>query len=41
MKPEDARGEIDKGIAAVETALHGVATTTPPARRSFAFPFLR
>ena len=29
MKPEAAIGEIDKGIAAVETALHGTATTTP------------
>jgi peptidoglycan/xylan/chitin deacetylase (PgdA/CDA1 family) len=29
MKPEAAIGEIDKGIAAVETALHGKATTTP------------
>src|SRR3982751_5999604 len=29
MKPEAATGEIDKGIAAVETALHGMATTTP------------
>src|ERR1700676_3637262 len=27
-KPENAAGEIDKGIAAVETALHGAATTT-------------
>src|SRR5882724_10364108 len=29
MKPDAAIGEIDKGIAAVEMALHGVATTTP------------
>ena len=29
MKPEAALGEIDKGIAAVETALHGTAVTTP------------
>ena len=29
MKPEKATGEIDKGIAAVEMALHGVATATP------------
>jgi peptidoglycan/xylan/chitin deacetylase (PgdA/CDA1 family) len=29
MKPEDAIGEIDKGISAVEVALHGAATTTP------------
>ena len=28
-KPEAAISEIDKGIAAVEMALHGVATTTP------------
>ncbi|MDE5453692.1 polysaccharide deacetylase family protein [Bradyrhizobium sp. CSA112] len=29
MKPEAAIGEIDKGIAAVETALHGTASTSP------------
>ena len=29
MKPEAAQSEIDKGIAAVETALHGTAVTTP------------
>src|SRR5262249_43190727 len=29
MKHEAAIGEIDKGIAAVETALHGKATVTP------------
>src|SRR3954471_24840120 len=29
MKGEDAAGEIDKGIAAVEMALHGVSTTGP------------
>lgn len=29
MKPEKAAAEIDKGIAAVETALRGVSTTTP------------
>lgn len=29
MTPEDATGEIDKGIAAVEQALHGTATSTP------------
>src|SRR5436305_1228512 len=29
MKSDAAIGEIDKGIAAVEMALHGVATTTP------------
>src|SRR3954468_13339899 len=29
MKPEAAIVEIDKGIAAVEIALHGTATTTP------------
>ena len=40
MKPEEAIGEIDKGIAAVEMALHGVATTTPR-RRSSAFPISR
>lgn len=29
MKPESALADIDKGIAAVETALHGKATTMP------------
>lgn len=29
MTPEEAQDEIDKGIAAVEAALNGVATTTP------------
>jgi peptidoglycan/xylan/chitin deacetylase (PgdA/CDA1 family) len=29
MKPEEAVDEIDKGIAAVEIALHGVSTTIP------------
>jgi peptidoglycan/xylan/chitin deacetylase (PgdA/CDA1 family) len=29
IKPSEAAGEIDHGIAAVEKALHGVATTTP------------
>ena len=29
MKGENAAGEIDKGIAAVEMALHGVSTTVP------------
>ena len=29
IKPARRRGEIDRGIAAVEMALHGVATTTP------------
>jgi len=38
MKPEAAIGEIDKGIAAVETALHGTATTTP-STPFFRFPF--
>src|SRR5262245_29065005 len=38
MKPENAIGEIDKGIAAVETALHGKATTTP-STPFFRFPF--
>ncbi len=38
MKPENAAGEIDKGIAAVETALHGAATTTPTTP-FFRFPF--
>ena len=38
MKPEQAIGEIDKGIAAVETALHGKATTTP-STPFFRFPF--
>ncbi|KRR21946.1 polysaccharide deacetylase family protein [Bradyrhizobium retamae] len=38
MKPEAAIGEIDKGIAAVETALHGTATTTPTTP-FFRFPY--
>src|SRR4030081_842965 len=38
MKPEAAIGEIDKGIAAVETALHGKASTTP-SMPFFRFPF--
>lgn len=38
MKPEAATGEIDKGIAAVEAALHGKATTTP-STPFFRFPF--
>jgi peptidoglycan/xylan/chitin deacetylase (PgdA/CDA1 family) len=38
MKPEAAIGEIDKGIAAVETALHGTATTIP-STPFFRFPF--
>lgn len=29
MSGEEAEGEIDKGIAAVEQALHGVSTTVP------------
>ncbi|MGH6642918.1 MAG: polysaccharide deacetylase family protein, partial [Bradyrhizobium sp.] len=29
MKPEAATADIDKGIAAVEKALHGTATTSP------------
>jgi peptidoglycan/xylan/chitin deacetylase (PgdA/CDA1 family) len=38
MKPDDADGEIDKGIAAVEKALHGVASTTP-STPFFRYPF--
>jgi peptidoglycan/xylan/chitin deacetylase (PgdA/CDA1 family) len=38
MKPETAIGEIDKGIAAVEAALHGRATTTP-STPFFRFPY--
>lgn len=38
MKPENAEGEIDKGIAAVEMALHGTATTTP-GTPFFRYPF--
>jgi peptidoglycan/xylan/chitin deacetylase (PgdA/CDA1 family) len=38
MSPEDAIGEIDKGIAAVEMALNGVATTTP-STPFFRYPF--
>jgi peptidoglycan/xylan/chitin deacetylase (PgdA/CDA1 family) len=37
-KPEIAAGEIDKGISAVETALHGAATTTPTTP-FFRFPY--
>ena len=29
IKPREATKEIDRGISAVETALHGAATTTP------------
>lgn len=38
MKPVDAEAEIDKGIAADELALHGVATTTP-STPFFRFPY--
>ena len=38
MKPGDADAEIDKGIAANEMALHGVATTTP-STPFFRFPY--
>lgn len=38
MSPADADGEIDKGIAADEKALHGVATTTP-STPFFRFPY--
>jgi peptidoglycan/xylan/chitin deacetylase (PgdA/CDA1 family) len=38
MKPDAAIGEIDKGIAAVETALHGTATTAPTTP-FFRFPY--
>ena len=38
MKPDDAAAEIDHGIAAVEMALHGVATTTPTTP-FFRFPY--
>src|SRR4249919_1171150 len=38
MKPDAATGEIDKGIAAVEMALHGKATTVP-STPFFRFPF--
>jgi peptidoglycan/xylan/chitin deacetylase (PgdA/CDA1 family) len=38
MKPDDAEAEIDKGIAADEKALHGVATTTPTTPL-FRFPY--
>jgi peptidoglycan/xylan/chitin deacetylase (PgdA/CDA1 family) len=38
MKPDAALVEIDKGIAAVETALHGTATTTP-STPFFRFPY--
>jgi peptidoglycan/xylan/chitin deacetylase (PgdA/CDA1 family) len=38
MKPSDAEGEIDKGIAADEMALHGTATTIP-STPFFRFPY--
>lgn len=38
IPPEKAKGEIDRGIAAVETALHGTATTTP-STPFFRFPY--
>jgi len=38
MKPEAAIADIDKGIAAVETALHGTATTRP-STPFFRFPY--
>jgi peptidoglycan/xylan/chitin deacetylase (PgdA/CDA1 family) len=38
MSGQDAEGEIDKGIAAVEQALHGVSTTTP-STPFFRFPY--
>jgi len=38
MKPDDAAGEVDKGIAAVEKALNGVATSTP-STPFFRYPF--
>ena len=38
MTPDDAKAEIDKGIAADEMALHGIATTTPRTP-FFRFPY--
>jgi len=38
MKPEAANGEIDRGIAAVEMALHGVASPIP-STPLFRFPY--
>lgn len=38
LKPDAAAAEIDKGIAAVEMALHGKATTTP-STPFFRYPF--
>ena len=38
LKPDAAGAEIDKGIAAVETALHGTASTTPTTP-FFRFPY--
>ena len=38
MKPEAAIAEIDRGIAAVEAALHGTASTTPTTP-FFRFPY--
>jgi len=45
LKPDAAAAEIDKGIAAVEKALHGTATTTPgiamatPSTPFFRYPY--
>jgi peptidoglycan/xylan/chitin deacetylase (PgdA/CDA1 family) len=38
MKPDEAEREIDKGIAAVEKALHGAASTIP-STPFFRFPY--
>src|SRR3954454_21157827 len=38
MTPADAEGEIDKGIAAVQKALHGTSTSTP-STPFFRYPF--
>jgi peptidoglycan/xylan/chitin deacetylase (PgdA/CDA1 family) len=38
LKPDAATAEIDKGIAAVEAALHGTASTTPTTP-FFRFPY--
>lgn len=39
MKPEAAIAEIDRGIAAVEAALHGTASSTTPTTPFFRFPY--
>jgi peptidoglycan/xylan/chitin deacetylase (PgdA/CDA1 family) len=39
LSPEEAQVEIDRGIAAVEAALGGLATAAPPATPFFRYPY--